>query len=179
MHRNARLTVWGRQELVRRVLSGRPAAHVAAEMGVSRATAYKWVRRFDREGAGGCEDRSSRPRRSPRRTPLPVESRICELRRQRKFGPARIGYELDVAPSTVYRVLCRYGLSRLAWMDRPTGQVIRRYERARPGELIRVDIKETRTAARWWWLAHTRPPSNASGPPPLACRLRVRPFRGR
>ena len=48
MHRNARLTVWGRQELVRRVYAGRPAAHVAAEMGVSRATAYKWLRRFDR-----------------------------------------------------------------------------------------------------------------------------------
>jgi transposase len=61
MHRNARLTVWGRQELVRRVHAGRPAAHVAAEMGVSRATAYKWLRRFDCEGEAGFEDRTSRP----------------------------------------------------------------------------------------------------------------------
>ncbi len=27
-------------------------------------------------------------------------------------------------------------------MDRPTGQIIRRYERARPGELIHVDIEK-------------------------------------
>jgi transposase len=140
MHRNARLTVWGRQELVRRVHAGRPAAHVAAEMGVSRATAYTWLRRFDREGAAGFEDRSSRPHRSPRRTSLCVETRICELRRERKFGPARIGWELAVAPSTVHRVLRRHGLSRLSWMDRPTGRVIRRYERDRPGEFVHVDI---------------------------------------
>jgi transposase InsO family protein len=142
MHRNARLTVWGRQELVRRIHAGRPAAHVAAEMGVSRATAYKWLRRFDREGADGFADRSSRPQRSPRSTPGTVELRICELRRERKFGPARIGFELAVAPSTVHRVLTRHGIARLAWMDRPTGRVIRRYERERPGELVHVDIKK-------------------------------------
>src|SRR5450432_974118 len=142
MHRNARLTLWGRQELVRRVHAGRPAAHVAAEMGISRATAYKWLRRFDREGEQGFPDRSSRPRCSPRRTPVVVEARICVLRRERKFGPARIGYELAIAPSTVHRVLARHGISRLSWMDRPTGRVIRRYERERPGELVHVDIKK-------------------------------------
>ena len=39
MHGNARLTLWGRHELVRRIAGGRPIAHVAAEMGVSRPTA--------------------------------------------------------------------------------------------------------------------------------------------
>jgi transposase InsO family protein len=142
MHRNARLTVWGRRTLVERVLAGRPAAHVAAEMGVSRATAYKWLRRFADGGEAALDERSSRPRRSPSRTPAAVEQRICALRRERKFGPARIGYELAVAPSTVHRVLARHGISRLAWMDRPTGRVIRRYERDRPGELVHVDIKK-------------------------------------
>jgi transposase InsO family protein len=142
MHRNARLTLWGRQELVRRVHAGRPAAHVAAEMGVSRATAYKWLRRFDCEGTDGFADRSSRPHCSPARTPASVEARICVLRRERKFGSARIGFELAVAPSTVHRVLARHGISRLAWMDRPTGRVIRRYERDRPGELVHVDVKK-------------------------------------
>ncbi|MFJ2095467.1 hypothetical protein ACIOEW_40605 [Streptomyces sp. NPDC087901] len=37
-HRNARLTVHGRRILVERVLAGRPVAHVAAEMGISRPT---------------------------------------------------------------------------------------------------------------------------------------------
>ncbi|MER8096102.1 helix-turn-helix domain-containing protein, partial [Streptomyces goshikiensis] len=57
-HRNARLTVFGRRLLVDRVASGRPVAHVAAETGVSRATAHKWVRRWRAEGEAGLADRS-------------------------------------------------------------------------------------------------------------------------
>ena len=49
-HRNARLTVYARRLLVQRVLAGRPVAHVAAEMGISRPTAYKWIRRWRDEG---------------------------------------------------------------------------------------------------------------------------------
>ncbi|MDX2910299.1 helix-turn-helix domain-containing protein, partial [Streptomyces griseiscabiei] len=52
-HRNARLTVHGRRLLVERVRSGRPVAHVAAEMGISRATAHKWIRRWRCEGEAG------------------------------------------------------------------------------------------------------------------------------
>jgi transposase InsO family protein len=64
------------------------------------------------------------------------------LRQKLKLGPARIGYRLGVAPSTEHRVLTRLGLNRLTWMDRPTGRVIRRYERAQPGDLVHVDIKK-------------------------------------
>jgi transposase InsO family protein len=142
VHRNARLTPRGRLTLVERIESGRPAAHVAAEMGISRATAYKWWRRWQQEGRPGLIDRSSRPRRSPARTPAHLERRIEALRRRHKLGPARIGPRIGMAPSTVHRVLQRKGLSRLSWIDRPTGEVIRRYERSRPGELVHVDIKK-------------------------------------
>ncbi|MEU3851511.1 leucine zipper domain-containing protein, partial [Streptomyces sp. NPDC029554] len=64
-HRNARLTVHGRRLLVERVRSGRPVAHVAAEMGISRTTAHKWLRRWRAEGEAGLYDRSSRPHRTP------------------------------------------------------------------------------------------------------------------
>ena len=141
-HRNARLTVCGRRLLVERVGSGRPVAHVAAEMGVSRPTAYKWVRRFIAEGEAGLADRSSRPYSTPHRTSAALEARVCQLRTSRKLGPARIGPILDMPPSTVHRVLTRHGLQRLAWLDRPTGQPIRRFERSRPGELVHVDIKK-------------------------------------
>jgi len=141
-HRNARLTVHGRRLLVERVCAGRPVAHVAAEMGISRATAHKWVRRWRSEGEAGLIDRSSRPRRTPHRTPASVETRVCELRQARKLGPARIGPILGLPASTVHRILTRHGLNRLAFLDRPTGQVIRRYERDRPGELIHVDVKK-------------------------------------
>jgi transposase len=125
-----------------RVEQGRPVAHVAPEMGISRTTGYKWWRRFCEEGVEGLVDRSSRPHRCPHRSAPDLEAQIAELRAELKLGPARIGYRLGVAPSTVHRVLVRLGLNRLAWMDRPTGRVIRRYERERPGELIHVDIKK-------------------------------------
>ncbi|MEU1667053.1 IS481 family transposase [Streptomyces sparsogenes] len=141
-HRNARLTVHGRQLLVERVCAGRPVAHVAAEMGISRATAHKWVRRWRAEGEQGLYDRPSRPRTTPHRTAAAVEARVCRLRRDRKLGPARLGPVLGLPASTVHRVLVRHGLNRLAHLDRPTGQVIRRYERDRPGELIHVDVKK-------------------------------------
>jgi hypothetical protein len=76
------------------------------------------------------------------RTPAAVESQVCRLRTERKLGPARIGPILGLPASTVHRILVRHGLNRLAWMDRPTGEPIRRYERDRPGELIHVDIKK-------------------------------------
>ena len=157
MHRNARLTVWGRKELCRRIETGRPVAHVAHEMAVSRATAYKWWRRWLEQGEDGLVDRSSRPHRMPTRTPAPIERKIVHLRQRHKLGPARIGYRLDVAPSTVHRVLVRRSLNRLAWMDRPTGRVIRRYERPSPGELVHVDIKKLgRIPSGGGWRAHGR-----------------------
>ncbi|AQU66740.1 IS481 family transposase [Streptomyces niveus] len=141
-HRNARLTVFGRRLLVARVCSGRPVAHVAAEMGISRATAHKWLRRWRAEGEAGLADRSSRPLKTPHRTPADIEADVCRLRTDRKLGPARIGPILGLPASTVHRVLTRHRLNRLSWIDRPTGTVIRRYERDRPGELVHVDVKK-------------------------------------
>jgi transposase len=157
MHANARLTFYGRLLLVDRVRAGRPIAHVAAEMGVSRATGYKWWARWRAEGNAGLRDRSSRPHRCPTRTPSGVEHRIEVLRRSRKLGPARIGGILDLAHSTVHRVLVRLGLNRLAWMDRPSGQVIRRIHTSRPGELVHLDTKKLgRIPPGGGWRAHGR-----------------------
>jgi hypothetical protein len=67
MHRTAKLTVFGRRLLVERIeIEGWPVAHAAAMTGVSRQTATNRVRRYRAEGPDGLEDRSSRPRRSPR-----------------------------------------------------------------------------------------------------------------
>ena len=142
VHAKPRLSPWSRLLLVQRVEAGRPAAHVAAEMGISRATAYKWLARYRAEGSAGLVDRSSRPRSCPTRTGPAVEAAIVALRRDRRLGPARIAGILGLNPSTVHRVLVRHRVARLAWLDRPTGQVIRRYERARPGELVHVDVKK-------------------------------------
>ncbi len=97
MHANARLTPIGRLTLVMRIEGGRPVAHVAHEMGISRPTAYKWWRRWCEEGELGLVDRSSRAHCCPHQTSPEVEAQIRELRTTLKLGPARIGYRLGVA----------------------------------------------------------------------------------
>jgi transposase InsO family protein len=149
-HRNARLTFHGRCLLVRRVrVQGRPAAHVARELGISRQCAYRWVRRFDAEGWAGLQDRSSRPHRQPRRSSPATEDRVVACRRELRRGPAFIAEATGVPERTVSRILARRGEPPLAACDPLTGQVIRaskattvRYERERPGDLVHLDVKK-------------------------------------
>jgi transposase len=148
-HANARLTVHGRALLVQRILAGHRPAEVAHQVGCSRATAYKWLARYRSEGPGGLCDRSSRPRRCPRRIPASIEAQILEARRRHRRGADWIGAELGVAPSTVGRVLARNKVVALSACDALTGEPVRRgsmsplrYERERPGELIHIDVKK-------------------------------------
>jgi transposase InsO family protein len=87
-------------------------------------------------------DVSSRPHRSPARTRPKIEGRIKHLRATRRLGPVQIAGRVGIPASTVHRVLVRQGLNRLDHMDRATGKMIRRYERARPGDLIHLDVKK-------------------------------------
>lgn len=136
-HQNARLTVWGRGEAVRRVLQAQePPATVAAALHVSRRTIAKWVHRYLQEGPAGLVDRSSRPHRSPAATPPALVRRIVALRHQRRTGP-EIADQLRLPPATVGRILQRLGLGRL----RERGPAPIRYQRAHPGELLHVDLK--------------------------------------
>lgn len=141
VHRNARLTPIMRLELVRAVREGLPQAEAARQFRVSRATVAKWVRRFRTEGSAGLADRSCRPARFPRLTAASEVQSICRLRQEKGWGPHRIGWALDTARSTVYAVLRRAGLHRLAWLHRVTREPVR-YERSRPGELVHLDIKK-------------------------------------
>lgn len=141
LHGNARLTVCARLEMVNQVLSGWPQAEVARQFRVSRATVSKWLGRYRSEGRQGLRDRSSRPRSSPRLTPQHLVRAIHSLRRRRSWGPHRIGWHLGIARSTVYAVLRRAGLSRLAWLHRTTRQIVR-YEHPSPGDLLHLDVKK-------------------------------------
>jgi transposase InsO family protein len=157
MHRNARLTPAGRLLLCQRIEAGWPVAHAAAAMGISRDRAYVWWRRYQGEGLAGLEDRSSRPHRSPTRTRVGVERRIVTLRQNRGLGPARIAGIVKRPPSTVHRVLVRYGLNRLDHLDRATRAPIRRIEMSRPGELVHIDVKKLgRIPKGGGWRVHGR-----------------------
>jgi transposase InsO family protein len=143
VHRNAPLSETGRLRLARCVVDdGWPLRRAAERFQVSPTTAARWAGRYRQMGAAAMADRSSRPRSSPWRTPVRTERRIIGLRVTRRLGPARIAFRLGLNPSTVHKVLARYRCPPLAALDRASGQVIRRYERAAPGELVHVDIKK-------------------------------------
>ena len=140
VHKNARLTVHSRAELVRRVLSeGQTASAVAIAFGVTIKTVSKWVERFVAEGPAGLAERSSRPHRLNRPTPPEKVEQIIALRRQRLTGQ-QIARDVGVSPATVSRVLRAAGLNRIRDLQ-PVEPVIR-YEREHPGELIHLDIKK-------------------------------------
>ena len=141
-HRNARLSVFSRQLLVKRVVvDGWPTATVAEQFGISRATAYKWVRRHRAEGLPGLEDRISRPHRSPRRLSDEATAAILSARTRRRYGPARLAPLTGHPRSTIYGVLRRAGRNRLRDTDRVTGAPVR-YVACHPGVLVHQDHKK-------------------------------------
>ena len=145
-HRNSPLSELGRLRLARCVVEeGWPLRRAAERFQVAVTTAARWAARYRELGAAGMADRSSRPHRSPNQTPTRTERRIIKVRVIRRWGPHRIGYLLGLHPSTVHRVLTRYGLAKLRWLDRPTGRVIRRMTQTSCGELVHVDIKKLGT----------------------------------
>jgi transposase InsO family protein len=141
-HPSARLTVFSRQLLIKRVvIDGWPTATVAEQLGISRATAYKWVRRFRADGLPGLEDRSSRPHRSPRRSSDEVTAAIISARARRRYGPARLAPLTGHPRSTIYGILRRAGLNRMPDTDRVTGTPVR-YVACHPGALVHQDHKK-------------------------------------
>lgn len=139
VHKNARLTPAGRALMMSRIeQQGWAVARSAEAAGVSRRTAYRWLARHRLGGERRLHDRSSAPRRCPRRVSEGRVAEIEQLRRRRMTGPA-IARMLGMARSTVGLVLRRLGLGKLKLLE-PRAPVIR-YERARPGEMIHLDIK--------------------------------------
>ena len=163
-HRNARLTVHGRLLIVSRHRDGWAQAHIAAAMGVSRKCVATWIRRYRDEGEAGLHDRSSRPHSMPTHTPAAVEEAIIRARTKHREGPDVLGPKVGVPARTVSRVLRRHAMPYLRELDPLTGDVIRsskktarRYERARPGELVHMDVKKLgKIPDGGGWKAHGR-----------------------
>jgi transposase InsO family protein len=140
-HANAALTPRARARLARLIVEeGWTAAEAAKMFMVSTVTARKWAARWRAGGVDGMQDRSSRPRTSPAKTPQPVVRQIVALRWRHRLGPVQIGGRLGIPVSTVHAVLVRCRLNRLSRIDRVTGEPIRRYEHDHPGSLIHVDV---------------------------------------
>jgi transposase InsO family protein len=139
LHANAALSLNQRRRLVGRVLEEGWSLTKAAEAAeVSDRTAAKWVSRYRREGEAGLLDRSSAPALVANRTDERRVEAIAALRRLRFTAP-ELAELLDMPLSTVSGILTRIGMGKLGRLGLEPAQ---RYERARPGELIHIDVKK-------------------------------------
>ncbi|AQT79964.1 IS481 family transposase [Mycolicibacterium litorale] len=163
-HANARTNLFARRLIVERVAAGWPPAQVAEQLGISRSTVYKWLRRHAQGGDAALADRSSRPIRMPQRTSMRVEQKVLAARRRRKRGAVMLAAELGLVASTVGRILARHHVPHLSAIDPITGESVRasrrsanRYEHRTPGSLIHVDVKKLgRIPAGGGWRLHGR-----------------------
>jgi len=144
LHRNAKLGLRGRLELVRAIEGGMTLKAAAAAFSVSPATAHRWWHRWlvaderQRQSLVCLFDRSSRPRCCPRMLPVGEQARICAARRRSGWGPRLIAGETGHPHATVWRTLRRAGLSRL---PRAPREQAHRYEWPCPGDLLHIDSK--------------------------------------
>jgi len=140
LHANARTCPKSRRLLVDRILEQDwSVTEAAMAAGVSDRSAYRWLRRWRREGEQGLADRSSAPKRIPHKTaPERVEA-IAALRRLRMTA-AEISELLRIPLSTVCAWLKRIGLGKRSRLEPP--EPPNRYELARPGQLVHVDVKK-------------------------------------
>jgi len=116
--------------------------------GISRTQGYKWLRRYEAEGAAGLRDRSRRPRHSPRRTGAMAEAEVLGIRAEQNEAwdgrkIARVlqdrGCAVVPAPSTISEILRRHG--KLADPARRHPGTFQQFERAEPNELWQMDFK--------------------------------------
>ena len=151
-HANARLGPAGRRELVRLMIDeGMTERRAAARLSVSPCTAHKWKRRWleasesTRRSGEWALDRSSRPHRSPARTPAELEQRVLAARVRTGWGPRLIAGQTGVPAATVHAILRRHGCSRAQRAPRERYQP---YEWPCPGDLLHMDIKRYRRFRR-------------------------------
>lgn len=143
IHRNARLGLASRRELVLAVAAGSSIRQAADAFRVSPATAHRWWQRWrqateaERQSLSCLFDRSSRPRRSPRRLRPELEQTICDCRTKTGWGPRLVAGATGIPHSTVSKVLTRAGISRAPRKERRPGN---RYEWPCPGDLLHMDV---------------------------------------
>jgi len=139
LHANAALSLTQRRRMVRLVVDeGWAINAAAAQFNTSPRTCSKWVARYRQASEAGLLDRSSAPELVANRTPEQRIEAIAALRRLRFTGP-EIAELLGMPVSTVSGILARIGMGRLGRLGQEPAQ---RYERARPGELIHIDVKK-------------------------------------
>lgn len=109
-----------------------PISEICREYEISRKTAYKWIDRYEAEGAAGLVDRSRRPHHFPQATPSDlVAALLAKRRRHPRWGAKKLLKLLSQdqpdcqwpARSTACDILSRHNLvpasRRRRWIGHP------------------------------------------------------------
>jgi len=123
-----------RTHLVEGYHQGQTISGLSREHRVSRNTVYRWLKRT------GVQARSSRPHRQPRLSSREIHERVRQAREATGKGPNYLAAQLGMPASTVYKILKRLGINRLA--PREALPPVQRYEWPQPGDLVHIDVKK-------------------------------------
>lgn len=137
MHPNTRLTPYSRGKMLKDYKAGVLVSILTQQYGISRATFYRWRKRFLGEGEHGLINRSSRPHRIRCRLTDSQAEEVVHLRLTRRWGPLRLAPLVRIPPTTIYRCLRGCGLGKL---PNPPHPAVVRYEAKAPGELVHLDV---------------------------------------
>ena len=125
--------------------SGKSISDVCIAFGVSRATWYKWKRRYDTYGIDGLKNQSRKPHNiKSLKVTEELEKLVLELRLNNRFGPMRIRFRLkrkygvSLGTKTIYNLLKRHKLNVLAVKLK---RKYKRFEMKHPNELVQMDTK--------------------------------------
>ena len=125
--------------------SGKSISDVCIAFGVSRATWYKWKRRYDTYGIDGLKNQSRKPHNIKNlKVTEELEKLVLELRLNNRFGPMRIRFRLkrkygvSLGTKTIYNLLKRHKLNVLAVKLK---RKYKRFEMKHPNELVQMDTK--------------------------------------
>ena len=125
--------------------SGETISDVCIAFGVSRATWYKWKRRYDTYDIDGLKNQSRKPHNIKNlKVTEELEKLVLELRLNNRFGPMRIRFRLkrkygvSLGTKTIYNLLKRHKLNVLAVKLK---RKYKRFEMKHPKELVQMDTK--------------------------------------
>jgi transposase-like protein len=126
-------------------------AHLCRRYGISRKTGYKWIARYEEDGWTGIREHSRVPQSCPHLTPVALQVRLVQLRREHPhWGPRKLLHRLGTlepgtawpAPSTAGEILKRHGLVAKRRMRRRTSAAPQPLQTVRqPNEVWATDFK--------------------------------------
>jgi transposase InsO family protein len=107
-------------------------------------TLERWVAAYKKFGHGGLKPKSTRPKSSPKDTPIRLKEYILDLRKQTKKSAVKLHWQLEkehvkIHERTIGKFLKQEGLVRRYRVKRVKYKYIK--ASLKPGELIEIDVK--------------------------------------